>query len=159
MQGISPEPLYLKIYSPHVLNLTLVDLPGITKVRGVGESGQLASRESEEVLATSSATLTVEIAIGSEYGISSLRIKCADLMRRSHLQGEILIGCFPFTSATPFPCNPSAQPLAPSWLTNSWEWEGRRVRAGLRHFDTWHELDNCILRIVVHTWKSHPYFL
>lgn len=32
-QGISPEPLYLKIYSPHVLNLTLVDLPGITKVR------------------------------------------------------------------------------------------------------------------------------
>uniref|UniRef100_A0A8C3HWI2 Dynamin-1-like protein n=1 Tax=Chrysemys picta bellii TaxID=8478 RepID=A0A8C3HWI2_CHRPI len=31
-KGISPEPLYLKIYSPHVLNLTLVDLPGITKV-------------------------------------------------------------------------------------------------------------------------------
>ncbi|XP_030413644.1 dynamin-1-like protein isoform X2 [Gopherus evgoodei] len=30
-KGISPEPLYLKIYSPHVLNLTLVDLPGITK--------------------------------------------------------------------------------------------------------------------------------
>lgn len=34
LQGISPEPLYLKIYSPRVLNLTLVDLPGITKVRG-----------------------------------------------------------------------------------------------------------------------------
>uniref|UniRef100_A0A452J713 Dynamin-1-like protein n=1 Tax=Gopherus agassizii TaxID=38772 RepID=A0A452J713_9SAUR len=31
-KGISLEPLYLKIYSPHVLNLTLVDLPGITKV-------------------------------------------------------------------------------------------------------------------------------
>ncbi|XP_066470073.1 dynamin-1-like protein [Tiliqua scincoides] len=31
-KGISPEPLYLKIYSPHVLSLTLVDLPGITKV-------------------------------------------------------------------------------------------------------------------------------
>ncbi|XP_003216933.1 dynamin-1-like protein [Anolis carolinensis] len=31
-KGISPEPLYLKIYSPNVLNLTLVDLPGITKV-------------------------------------------------------------------------------------------------------------------------------
>uniref|UniRef100_A0A6Q2Y4K4 Interferon-induced GTP-binding protein Mx n=1 Tax=Esox lucius TaxID=8010 RepID=A0A6Q2Y4K4_ESOLU len=27
-----PEPIYLKIFSPHVLNLTLVDLPGITKV-------------------------------------------------------------------------------------------------------------------------------
>uniref|UniRef100_A0ACB8ELD1 Dynamin-1-like protein n=1 Tax=Sphaerodactylus townsendi TaxID=933632 RepID=A0ACB8ELD1_9SAUR len=31
-KGISPEALYLKIYSPQVLNLTLVDLPGITKV-------------------------------------------------------------------------------------------------------------------------------
>ncbi|XP_010874311.2 dynamin-1-like protein isoform X2 [Esox lucius] len=31
-KGISPEPIYLKIFSPHVLNLTLVDLPGITKV-------------------------------------------------------------------------------------------------------------------------------
>lgn len=32
IQGISPEPIYLKIFSPKVLNLTLVDLPGITKV-------------------------------------------------------------------------------------------------------------------------------
>jgi replication fork clamp-binding protein CrfC len=31
-KGISPLPISLKIYSPHVLNLTLVDLPGITKV-------------------------------------------------------------------------------------------------------------------------------
>lgn len=31
-KGISPEPIYLKIFSPKVLNLTLVDLPGITKV-------------------------------------------------------------------------------------------------------------------------------
>uniref|UniRef100_A0A7N6B2Q8 Interferon-induced GTP-binding protein Mx n=1 Tax=Anabas testudineus TaxID=64144 RepID=A0A7N6B2Q8_ANATE len=32
IMGISPEPIYLKIFSPKVLNLTLVDLPGITKV-------------------------------------------------------------------------------------------------------------------------------
>uniref|UniRef100_A0A8C2Q9J0 Dynamin-1-like protein n=1 Tax=Cyprinus carpio TaxID=7962 RepID=A0A8C2Q9J0_CYPCA len=31
-KGISPEPINLKIYSPNVLSLTLVDLPGITKV-------------------------------------------------------------------------------------------------------------------------------
>lgn len=31
-QGISPDPISLKIYSPHVVNLTLVDLPGMTKV-------------------------------------------------------------------------------------------------------------------------------
>uniref|UniRef100_A0A8C4S6Y6 Dynamin-1-like protein n=1 Tax=Erpetoichthys calabaricus TaxID=27687 RepID=A0A8C4S6Y6_ERPCA len=38
-KGISPEPIHLKIYSPHVLNLTLVDLPGITKVP-VGDQPQ-----------------------------------------------------------------------------------------------------------------------
>eukprot|EP00732_Lithocolla_globosa_P002005 Lithocolla_globosa_v1_NODE_1173_length_2812_cov_7.424374.p1 type:complete len:702 gc:universal NODE_1173_length_2812_cov_7.424374:2180-75(-) len=31
-KGISPNPINLKIFSPHVLNLTLVDLPGMTKV-------------------------------------------------------------------------------------------------------------------------------
>uniref|UniRef100_A0AAQ6IPF1 Interferon-induced GTP-binding protein Mx n=1 Tax=Anabas testudineus TaxID=64144 RepID=A0AAQ6IPF1_ANATE len=31
-KGISPLPISLRIYSPHVLNLTLIDLPGITKV-------------------------------------------------------------------------------------------------------------------------------
>nr|XP_061834205.1 dynamin-3-like isoform X1 [Nerophis lumbriciformis] len=31
-KGISPIPINLRIYSPNVLNLTLVDLPGITKV-------------------------------------------------------------------------------------------------------------------------------
>jgi len=31
-RGISPEPIRLRIYSPNVLNLTLVDLPGVTKI-------------------------------------------------------------------------------------------------------------------------------
>lgn len=31
-KGISSEPIRLTIYSPHVLNLTLIDLPGITRV-------------------------------------------------------------------------------------------------------------------------------
>ncbi|KAK6994639.1 dynamin-1-like protein isoform X1 [Biomphalaria glabrata] len=31
-KGICPEPIVLKIYSPKVVNLTLVDLPGLTKV-------------------------------------------------------------------------------------------------------------------------------
>lgn len=29
-KGISPVPINLRVYSPHVLNLTLVDLPGIS---------------------------------------------------------------------------------------------------------------------------------
>lgn len=31
-KGISNKPIHLKIYSPKVLNLTLIDLPGLTKV-------------------------------------------------------------------------------------------------------------------------------
>nr|XP_020474864.1 dynamin-1-like protein isoform X2 [Monopterus albus] len=31
-KGISDEPIHLRIFSPHIVNLTLVDLPGITKV-------------------------------------------------------------------------------------------------------------------------------
>jgi dynamin 1-like protein len=31
-KGISRQPINLKIFSPNVLNLTLVDLPGLTKV-------------------------------------------------------------------------------------------------------------------------------
>ena len=31
-KGISPIPINLRVHSPHVLNLTLIDLPGMTKV-------------------------------------------------------------------------------------------------------------------------------
>ncbi|KAI6173234.1 Dynamin GTPase [Aphelenchoides besseyi] len=31
-KGISPVPINLRVFSPHVLNLTLIDLPGLTKV-------------------------------------------------------------------------------------------------------------------------------
>ncbi|XP_076346935.1 dynamin-1-like isoform X1 [Tachypleus tridentatus] len=31
-KGISPVPINLRVYSPHVLNLTLIDLPGMTRV-------------------------------------------------------------------------------------------------------------------------------
>lgn len=31
-KGISKLPIHLRIYSPNVLDLTLVDLPGLTKV-------------------------------------------------------------------------------------------------------------------------------
>ena len=39
-KGISSKSINLKIYSPYVLNLTLVDLPGITKV-SVGDQVRL----------------------------------------------------------------------------------------------------------------------
>jgi dynamin 1-like protein len=41
-KGINRQPINLKIYSPHVLSLTLVDLPGLTKV---GEERPLPGSE------------------------------------------------------------------------------------------------------------------
>lgn len=48
-KGISPIPINLKIYSPHVLNLTLVDLPGLTKVP-VGDQPADIDRQIREMV-------------------------------------------------------------------------------------------------------------
>mmetsp|Transcript_7648 Transcript_7648/g.28161 ORF Transcript_7648/g.28161 Transcript_7648/m.28161 type:complete len:614 (-) Transcript_7648:640-2481(-) len=37
-RNVSPVPIYLTVYSPDVVNLTLVDLPGLTKVATEGQS-------------------------------------------------------------------------------------------------------------------------
>ncbi|MCJ8735348.1 hypothetical protein PDJAM_G00245900 [Pangasius djambal] len=48
-KGISAEPIHLKIYSPNVLNLTLVDLPGITKVP-VGDQPEDIETQVQEMI-------------------------------------------------------------------------------------------------------------
>ncbi|TRY92886.1 hypothetical protein DNTS_002560 [Danionella cerebrum] len=48
-KGISSEPIYLKIYSPNVLSLTLVDLPGITKVP-VGDQPEDIETQVQEMI-------------------------------------------------------------------------------------------------------------
>lgn len=47
--GISPVPINLRIYSPHVLTLTLVDLPGLTKVP-VGDQPQDIEKQIKDML-------------------------------------------------------------------------------------------------------------
>ncbi|KAL6947167.1 vacuolar protein sorting-associated protein 1 [Hanseniaspora vineae] len=49
--GISPIPINLRIYSPHVLTLTLVDLPGLTKVP-VGDQPPDIERQIKDMLFT-----------------------------------------------------------------------------------------------------------
>jgi replication fork clamp-binding protein CrfC len=48
-KGVSMVPINLKVYSPHVLNLTLVDLPGMTKVP-VGDQPQDIDRQIREMI-------------------------------------------------------------------------------------------------------------
>ncbi|KAG9509561.1 Dynamin, partial [Fragariocoptes setiger] len=50
-KGISPVPISLRIHSPHVLNLTLVDLPGLTKVP-VGDQPPDIEQQIREMLLT-----------------------------------------------------------------------------------------------------------
>jgi len=47
--GISPVPINLRIYSPNVLTLTLVDLPGLTKVP-VGDQPRDIERQIKDML-------------------------------------------------------------------------------------------------------------
>uniref|UniRef100_A0A3Q2ZK17 Dynamin-1-like protein n=1 Tax=Hippocampus comes TaxID=109280 RepID=A0A3Q2ZK17_HIPCM len=49
-KGIAPEPIHLKIFSPKVLNLTLVDLPGITKVPVGDQPEDIESQVQEMIL-------------------------------------------------------------------------------------------------------------
>lgn len=50
-KGISPVPINLRVHSPHVLNLTLVDLPGMTKVP-VGDQPIDIEQQIREMLLT-----------------------------------------------------------------------------------------------------------
>eukprot|EP00927_Polykrikos_kofoidii_P070836 TRINITY_DN67214_c0_g1_i1.p1 TRINITY_DN67214_c0_g1~~TRINITY_DN67214_c0_g1_i1.p1 ORF type:complete len:744 (-),score=121.29 TRINITY_DN67214_c0_g1_i1:123-2354(-) len=43
-QGVSDEPILLRIYSPNVMDLTLVDLPGLTKVPTGEQPANIAER-------------------------------------------------------------------------------------------------------------------
>ncbi|XP_068616811.1 dynamin-1-like protein [Brachionichthys hirsutus] len=48
-KGITSEPIYLKLYSPRVLSLSLVDLPGITKVP-VGDQPEDIEAQVQEMI-------------------------------------------------------------------------------------------------------------
>lgn len=49
-KGISKSPINLRIYSPNVLNLTLVDLPGITKIPVGDQPGDIETQIREMIV-------------------------------------------------------------------------------------------------------------
>ncbi|KAJ8522646.1 hypothetical protein ONZ45_g783 [Pleurotus djamor] len=61
--GISPQPINLRIFSPNVLTLTLVDLPGLTKVP-VGDQPRDIEKQIRDMLLKDKGTDVVDILAG-----------------------------------------------------------------------------------------------
>ena len=49
-KGVSDEPINLKVFSPHVLSMTMIDLPGLTKVPVENQPKDIQQRIRELVL-------------------------------------------------------------------------------------------------------------
>jgi replication fork clamp-binding protein CrfC len=64
-KGISSVPINLKIYSPNVLNLTLVDLPGITKVPVGDQPPDIEARIREMIMMFVERANTIILAVTS----------------------------------------------------------------------------------------------
>ena len=91
MQGISNKPINLKIFSPNVLNLTLVDLPGLTKV-AVGDQPQDIEQQIKEMLysyITQDNTIILAVTPANQDIANSDALKLA---RKVDPQGDRTIG-------------------------------------------------------------------
>lgn len=78
-KAVSAVPIFLKIYSPHVLSLTLVDLPGITKVAIPGQPADIERqiREMIEAYIRSPKSLILAISPGNQDIANSDALKLA----------------------------------------------------------------------------------
>ena len=91
LQGISKKPIHLKIFSPHVLNLTLVDLPGLTKV-AVGDQPEDIEQQIKEMLysyITQDNTIILAVTPANQDLANSDALKLA---RKVDPQGDRTIG-------------------------------------------------------------------
>jgi len=64
-KAISAHPISLRIYSPHVLNLTLVDLPGMTKVPVSGQPADIEHQIEQLILSFISSPHALIIAVSA----------------------------------------------------------------------------------------------
>lgn len=64
-KSISHQPLNLAIYSPHVLTLTLVDLPGITKVAIAGQPEDIEQQINAMILSFISSPHSIIVAVSA----------------------------------------------------------------------------------------------
>ena len=91
VQGISNKPIHLKIFSPEVLDLTLVDLPGLTKV-AVGDQPEDIEQQIKEMLysyITQDNTIILAVTPANQDIANSDALKLA---RKVDPQGDRTIG-------------------------------------------------------------------
>lgn len=90
-KGISKVPINLKIFSPHVLNLTLVDLPGITKVP-IGEQPPDIERQIKNLILEYIATPSCVILAVSPANVDLVNSESLKLAREVDPHGKRTIG-------------------------------------------------------------------
>mmetsp|Transcript_43281 Transcript_43281/g.41666 ORF Transcript_43281/g.41666 Transcript_43281/m.41666 type:complete len:137 (+) Transcript_43281:314-724(+) len=90
-KDVSPTPIILKIYSRYVLDLTLVDLPGITKVPTGDQPFDIESRITDMVMRFVSPSTAIIMAVSP----ANSDLATSDAMhvaRRADPKGERTIG-------------------------------------------------------------------
>lgn len=90
-KGISKVPINLKVYSPRVLNLTLVDLPGITKVP-IGEQPPDIEKQIKNLILEYVATPSCIILAVSPANVDLVNSESLKLAREVDPLGKRTIG-------------------------------------------------------------------
>ncbi len=65
LKGVSHDPIVLKIFSPNVVTLTLVDLPGLTKVPVGDQPADIETQIREMILSYISNPNSIILAVSS----------------------------------------------------------------------------------------------
>ncbi|RPA79232.1 hypothetical protein BJ508DRAFT_211285 [Ascobolus immersus RN42] len=90
-KGINRQPINLKIYSPHVLNLTLVDLPGLTKVP-IGDQPTDIEKQTRHLILEYIAKPNSIILAVSPANVDLVNSEALKLARQVDPQGKRTIG-------------------------------------------------------------------
>ncbi|KAF8467722.1 Dynamin central region-domain-containing protein [Kalaharituber pfeilii] len=90
-KGINRQPINLKVYSPHVLNLTLVDLPGLTKIP-IGDQPTDIEKQTRNLISEYIAKPNSIILAVSPANVDLVNSEALKLARQVDPQGKRTIG-------------------------------------------------------------------
>ncbi|KAA8909025.1 Dynamin central region-domain-containing protein [Sphaerosporella brunnea] len=90
-KGINRSPINLKIYSPHVLSLTLVDLPGLTKI-AIGDQPADIEKQTRNLISEYIAKPNSIILAVSPANVDLVNSEALKLARQVDPQGKRTIG-------------------------------------------------------------------